>query len=372
MTPMLNSTDTNLDVSGIKFLAGSDGPCITILIPGHHPGAQEGSRRALFQDLVRTAGEQASAGLIAPLLEMARDPEFEAGGPPLAVFRSPTLTARYHLRDPRTEKLVVARHFHLFPFLESALKPQEFFVLALGRKHLRFVKYFNGDCKELALPAGVPASLEAAGGFDRPDHDLENRASAGPSVGAMRGVHFGTLSDHEAAGEYLAHFFGLVDRGLKPVLAGKPLLLMGVHEQIAAYRRVAKYGSILIPEVAGNMESVQLADIAASAADAALKHYHLCGERVLAEYREMSDRSRTLCEIHEVLGAAVQGRVHRLCVRANTEVIGPLAGVPGSRLTREDLINAAAVETLRRTGEIFVLPQDKMPVANPVAAILRY
>jgi hypothetical protein len=370
MTPTLSGTHTTLDGSAVKLLAGSRGPCITVQIPGHHPGASEGSRHALFHDFVRTAGQQAPASLVKPLEEIADGPEFLGGGPAEAIFSSPDFIARYYVAGPLDEKLVVASHFHLTPFLVSAFAPPEFFILALGRKHLRFLKHSGGDCKELELPPGVPANLEAAGAFDRPDHDLENRSAAGPSMGAMRGVHFGTMSDHEAAPEYLAHFFGLVDRGLKPVLAGKPLLLMGVHEQIAAYRRVAKYGAILIPEVDGNAEYLPLAEIGARAADAAVKHYYSLGEHVLAEWREMPDRHRTLGDLHEVLEAAAGGRVHRLCVRGGTEVIGPLVATEPAE--REDLINAAVVETLRTGGEVFVLPQDKMPVTNPVAAILRY
>ena len=55
--------------------------------------------------------------------------------------------------------------------------------------------------------------------------------------------------------------------------------------------------------------------------------------------------------------------MHQLCVRTGTE----FASRGG-----EDQINAAVVETLRNGGEVFMLPQDKMPVAHPVAAILRY
>ena len=61
--------------------------------------------------------------------------------------------------------------------------------------------------------------------------------------------------------------------------------------------------------------------------------------------------------------AAAAGRVHRLCVRIGTEIAGPGG---------EDQINAAVVETIRNGGEVFMLQQDKMPVAHPLAAILRY
>ena len=50
------------------------------------------------------------------------------------------------------------------------------------------------------------------------------------------------------------------------------------------------------------------------------------------------------------------------CARS-TEIAGPGG---------EDLVNAAVVETLRAGGEVFMLPQDKMQAAHPLAAILRY
>jgi len=75
-----------------------------------------------------------------------------------------------------------------------------------------------------------------------------------------------------------------------------------------------------------------------------------------AEYLEMPDRVWTLSDIPD-RSTAEQGSVHRLCVRTETE--------PGG-----DLINNAVVETLSTGGEVFMLPNDKMPTA--LGAILRY
>ena len=355
----------------MKFLAGCQGPCITIVVPAHHPGAQEGSRRALVHSLVRTAGEQMTRGklagqaaeLLAPLEEIAQESGVEAGGAGFAIFRSPEYTARYYLPDGPVEKLVIADHFYLTPFVADAFALHEFFVLGLSTKQLRLFRYVNGECQELPLPAAVPPSLDAAGGFDKPDHQLENRSASGPSTGTMRGVRVGTLSDREKFPEYLHHFFEIVDRGLKPTLDGKPLLLMGVHEEVVAYRRTAKHAHILTTDCLGSIDFLTLPDIAARAAEACRKQYQLVAERVLAEYLEMPDRSRTLADVPAVVRAAGEGRVHRLCVRTGTEFAGP---------DGEDLVNAAVVETLRAGGEVFMLPQDKMPAAHPLAAILRY
>ena len=153
-----------------------------------------------------------------------------------------------------------------------------------------------------------------------------------------------------------------MDRGLKATLDGKPLLLMGVHQEVVAYRRTAKHAHILMPDVLGNIDFLTTQEVAAHAADACRAHYQLLAERVFAEYLEMPDRVRTLAHVPAVLRAASEGRVHRLCVRAGAELAGP----------GEDLVNAAIAETLRAGGEVFVVPQEKMQAAHPLAAILRY
>jgi Bacterial archaeo-eukaryotic release factor family 3 len=373
-TSTLTATSGILDSHAMKFLAGCHGPCITIVVPAYHPGAQEGSRKALVHGMIRAAGEQMTSGklanraadLLAPLEEIAQESGVEAGGAGFAIFRSPEYTARYYLPDKPgktpVEKLVVADHFYLSPFVADAFAPHEFFVLGLSTKHLRLFRFINGECQEVPLPAAVPASLEAAGGFDQPDH-LLNRSPSGTSTGAKRGVQFGTLTDREAFPEYLHHFFGIVDRGLKATLDGKPLLLMGVHQEVAAYRRTAKHAHILMPDVLGNTDFLTTQEVATHATDACRAHYQLLAERVFAEYLEMPDRVRTLAHVPAVLRAASEGRVHRLCVRDGAEVAGPRGG---------DLVNAAIVETLRAGGEVFVVPQDKMQAAHPLAAILRY
>src|ERR1700690_1092001 len=103
-TSILSATSGILDGPAMKFLAGCQGPCITIVVPAHHPGAQEGSRKALVHALVRTAAEQMTRGkladkaaeLLAPLEEIAQESGIEAGGAGFAIFRSPEYTARYY------------------------------------------------------------------------------------------------------------------------------------------------------------------------------------------------------------------------------------------------------------------------------------
>lgn len=372
MTTTITPTATSgiLDAEAMKFLAGVHGPCITMVIPARHPGAQDGSRRVFMNSLIRAAREEITRAkfaaqadeLLAPLEEIARGAAVDSGGSGFVIFRSPEYLARYEAPNRAAGKVIVGDRFHLASFVKDAFVRHDFLVLGLSKKHLRLFRYVNGECSELALPAGVPLTLEAAGGFDKPEHNLENRSTAGSSTGTMRAVRFGTSTDHEAAGEHLHQFFAMVDRGLTAAFGNRPLLLLGVREEIAEYRRTARHALILNSDIPGNVDFLSTAQVAALAAQAADSDYELSAERVLAEYREMPDRRRTLADTRAVLRAANEGRVHRLCVRTGAE-----AGSPGS-----ELLNTAVVDTLRTGAEVFVVPQEKLPAAHPLAAILRY
>jgi hypothetical protein len=49
-----------------------------------------------------------------------------------------------------------------------------------------------------------------------------------------------------------------------------------------------------------------------------------------------------------------------------------LAATPSPQFTREDLLNAAAIQNLRHGGRAFVVKAPEMPVAAEVAAFLRF
>jgi hypothetical protein len=312
--------------------------------------------------------------LLARLQEAAqRNPD--GGGRGFTMFCCPEFLERYETPGRQTERLTFANRFYLKPFVEGAFAPQEFLILGLSRKHLRLVEFKWGHCRDLPLPKEVPENVEVAGAFDQPDHDLENRSAAGSFTGSMKAVRFGNSTD--ASIEYLHRFFTLVDRGLEKLRAGRPLLLMGVLEEIAAYRRATHESGIgsthILGQVPGNIEFLALDEISALASRAALAHRHAQGEKVLAEWTGKPDRTHTLSGVNVVLKAASQGRIHQLVVRADAQKIGPLPpDLDPARIKTEDLINAAIVETLRHRGEVFELPADRMSADQPLAAILRY
>src|SRR5690349_20459608 len=259
MTPTASVTYKVLGMKELMPLCASKGPCITITLSAFRPGVQS-PYRARLKAAVRLAGQelawQGAGGqiddLLAPLADLANDPEMEAGGWDIVIFRSSGILGRFAMPGTVRERVVVARYFHITPFLKHLLPQREFHILAISRKHLRLLRFTDSTCHDFPLPPGVPHNVQEAGAFDAPDHALRNRSSAGKSSGAMSAVSFGTGSEREKTHERIQQFFKLVDRGLTEMLQGLPLLLAGVDYEVAIYRRVAKYPHIMHDRLAGD------------------------------------------------------------------------------------------------------------------------
>ena len=90
---------------------------------------------------------------------------------------------------------------------------------------------------------------------------------------------------------------------------------------------------------------------------------------MLSEFREMTDRTRALSGVTKVLAAAESGRIHQVLLAEDIEV--PAQQRKGL-FNGEDLLNAIAVETIRKGGAVFTVPAQDLGDLSPVAAILRY
>ncbi len=365
---------SKLNAHALVDLAAQPGPCLTVLVPDQHPGSSEISQRVHLRTLVKAARERAPwpATFDAQMEEFAESLP-ENGRAAFAVYRAPDSVASVSVPGCAVAKSVFASHPYVMPLLEASFAAHDLFVLGLSTKHLRLLEYVDGVCHPVALPTTIPADLAAAGHFHHGSSVAQSATAAGPGHGGMGGIRFGTSGDRESTRDAMDHYCSLIDQGLRPILNGRPLLLMGVREEIAAYRRVSHCDSLIHTEVEGNADALTSAQVAKLAAKASLDEYQRLGAQVLNELKELRDRTRVAQGPRAVLQAAAEGRVHKVCVRSGTEMIGPMeAALDRANLPSEDLVNAAVVETLRHGGEVYLLPADQMPITESVSAILRY
>jgi hypothetical protein len=364
MAPVINITSKLLNIDDLKLMSQHTGPCVTISIPAYQPGTGGGTRHAHLRNLTQIAAEQLGdlnrpgvADHLQTALELlAGSLDDGHGGPGVTLFCAPGFTAAYETPGVRADAVTVGDHFDLLPLVAAARTSRRFFILGISKNRLRLFHYSDGSADELALPASVPVSFEAAGAFDEPEHTMDSHSPAGPSVGGLRGVRFASSGDQDSNPVYLRHFFWLADRGLKRMLNGEPLFLAGVREELSLYRKIAKYPHIFEAECYGNAEHSSLDQVAKHAAAGALREYRLAADRALQTLPET--RHKVAGDAGAVLRAATEGRVRQIFVAED--------GTPKAAL------NAAVVEGFRTGAEVFTYPGTELPGFGAIAAVLRY
>jgi hypothetical protein len=286
--------------------------------------------------------------------------------------------AKFDLIGPAKAELTVGGSFYIRPILSELHLPAEFYILKLSKKAVALLRCAHLRAEPVPLPKGVPATLEEALEFKPPDHDLFNRSSAGPSVGAMPGVRFSTGSGDERQHAYLMDFYKAVGRGIEEVLhnTNAPLVLAGVDEDTAFYRSINAYQHLLKQSVHGSPDNGRPQDeLLGQAYQIVREDRTEQAAAALSGARERVPPARLLTELQTILTAAVDGRVHRLYIDEAIRKPGVFQGARrGGRFDwgEEDLLNVAAIETILQGGLPFALPSNRMPEGVVAAAILRY
>jgi hypothetical protein len=369
--------------SDLKVLAGASGPCITIV--AHIPTPFEFSTR--MRNAIRAVENKLQGkriessrieSLLSPIHDLAGSVEREGvWSNAVILFRSPEVFLYFLLYRRAPEVESVEDRFQVGPLLSVVTREQRFHILALSRKHIRLFHSTKHRAEEISIEGRMPQNMEVWLSTRQPDHVLDNRAAGGPSVGSMKGVTFGTGTDREREDEYLAHFYKQVDKGVNTLLRNDTarLLLSGVEYEVPMYRRVSTFPRLFDKEVLASPDGLPDPELHKRAMDVVMQIRSEPLEKALTDFEKRRDTGRFSTDPKEVIKAAWQGRVADLFLREGAEIKGAWNEEMQEVDTdnpREDLLNAAALQTLLHGGRAFALESNDMPVPNDVAAALRF
>jgi hypothetical protein len=216
----------------------------------------------------------------------------------------------------------------------------------------------------------------------KPDHVRENRAAAGPGAGSSKGVIFGAGSDvQDDPGEYLAHYYRQIDRALNAALrdTGEPVILAGVEYERSLYQSHSTYPHLMPEGIQGAPNGLKGGEMHSRALEVLVQHHMKCVDKVIAEYNHLAGGGRATNRLKEIVAAAHDGRVVKLIVSDSMQQVGSMdelthevVGAKQEEGEEYDLLNDAAVQTVLHAGQVFVVPNRKMPNGSPLAAIFRY
>jgi hypothetical protein len=370
-------------LENLKELAAAKGPCITAIVPLPNPAESNTRIKNAIRGIQRQLAERGldpktASDLIGPIEALAEDlTNHGTWAYSLILFRSSGLFQYYLLHGRFQEAQMVQDRFQVRPLLQTLAHETRFHLLGLSRQQVRLLRCTLSKAEPVALDARVPQSLEAWMNSRKPDHVLASRSAAGPSVGKMKGVVSGMSADRERETEYLAHFFKEVDRGVIAHLRNQsgPLVLAGVDYELAIYRRVNSYRPTLEHAVSGSPDGIPDRTLHERAMKIVTSTLSEPLQNAIIEILEHAGTPHSSTDPRTIVQAAFQGRVSDLLISANAAYWGAWNHhtqevEPHNRV--EELLNAAALETVASGGHAFVLNESDMPIKAAAAAFFRF
>lgn len=372
----------------INEFAGNSNTWLTILMPTDAPGRKTLSMR--FKKALESAEEKLRQRqlttdvirrIIDPLDEFAGRLDDEAQERTLALFRSPEELRYFWLPEQCGENVVAAGNPYIRPFLKNIEGEPVFYLLALSQKDVRLLRCTGNSSEEIDVKDYFKTNINDFLGMSKPDHVLDNRITAGPSMGAGTGVLFGTNTEAEHKDEYLHQFFKQVNDGVVGLLRGQektPLVLCGVEEALALYRSINTWSNTPDEGVRGAPNGLKGGEMHARALEVLERAKEKELEDILAQHdRQAGEVAQA--GVDDLVRFAYEGRILHLFVAEQAHAPGffdegrfRARAHQTERPGDEDLINAAAVQTLVHAGRVHVLPQTRVPGNRPMACIARY
>ena len=370
LTARENATQDVVALADVKALAGAVGPSITLAMPIPNPAElAEGLKSALHsirKQLVESHTDTQTAGeLLAPLERLAAGLETtHMWANSLIAFRSPGAFRHYWMRERLKDVAVVSERFEIRPLLAALSRDQRFHLLAIGRHHVRLFRSTPHFMEEVRLAGVAPLNMEELVHSHRPDHLVEERSAAGPSVGSMQGVAFGAGSESEKEQDRFRHFLREAERGITKLLRrdAEPLILAGVEYDLAIYRQLNTYPHLLEQAVDGSPEHLMARNLHERAWEIVSQCPSEPLQKALADYRKQSGAALLVGDTGAIVKAAAEGRVAGLFLSES-------AGAAGQP---DDPLNVAALETVLHGGWAFALNPAEMPAKDSAAALLRF
>jgi hypothetical protein len=275
----------------------------------------------------------------------------------------------------------VADSFELRALLPAFQKVHDFYLLALSRNRTRLVHCTATSSEEVPFAKGTPVSLGDSRNTDKPDHMLDNRSSAGPSQGSMKGVMSGTGTELEDKPEFTYTFFCEIDKAVHAVIkdSGLPLILVGVESELAIYRKANTYPLLGETGVLGSPDGFKGGEMHARGLRALTTYVPPAMQKTLDELDKLIGTGHASVHASDIVKAAHEGRVSHLFLQSGAEYLGNFDENRGktshhvaSGEQRHDLMEDAVRQTVLHGGQITLLTGKQMPNGVPVCAVFRY
>jgi hypothetical protein len=369
-----------------NLMEGGGEPAVSLFMPTHASVDYPEEDRIRFKNLMAKAENLLQSKNVDPesMLEsgwrLHEDIQFwrhQAHG--LALFLAPDFMRFYRLPMDVPEMVSVNNRFHVKPLIPLCTRDARYYILALSQGDVRLLQYLRSTIQE--RKPDVPSNIEEALSHDDPEKQIQFHTGAQGHGGERRAMLHGqgALPDNEK--RRIESYFRQVDAGVSKMLAGDaaPLILAGQEHLLPIYRKVNSYPRLLKEAIVCDPEQMTSGELQEEAQALVEPYFERETRAALDNFNRLNGTGMTAKGLEETLQAARHGRVESLFLPMDEHVWGRFDPESGKvevheqqTPDNEELLNLAAVKTLASSGEVFGLETSRMPVNEPVVAVLRY
>ena len=349
------------------LISYSDGPCVSLYLPGYHSESPRLQDPILLENLLNNAshglqvtGQSANDidVLLRPVRQLLENGDFwQHRNDGLAVFVAANLCRTFRVQQKLPELTVVGERFHVKPLLAAFTGNSHFYMLALSLSCPRLFRGSEESLIELEA-TGMPAGM-----FQPPGKR--------PLQGAAAGDHKQALMD----------YFRRIDEALHTRFLNDPapVILLCLDAHYPLYCKANSNPALLPAWISGNPDSMTVPDLHKQALAIAVAHFSDAQKAACDQYLALWHTQRASNELSEVLPAALHGRIASLLVAVGVQAWGHLDATTNQAVVSEtrkdgdeDLLNLAAIHTYLTGGTVHVVMPGEVPGGGAAAAVFRY
>lgn len=367
------------------------GLCVSIYMPTAQLGSETQQNSVHFKNLIR----QAEANLekyelrptdpgqfLQPAIDLDEDEFWQDQNAGLALFISEGFFRFYRVPIEMIELVVVSDRFHLKPLIPLLGGDHRFYILTLGQRDVRLLEGNRyGMTREVEIE-GLSKSMDEALQYDETAKDEQRRMGGGAGRAALQaGSYHGQGADRENVKEDLLQYFQLVDKALHDFFRNRraPLVLAGVNYLLPIYHEANTYNFIVEEGIQHNTKQQTAQELHAEAWAIVEPLFKADQQKAIDYYHESLAAGKGSNNLDEVIQGAFYGRVEQLFVPVGVQKWGhfdpdsmELEMHNDAQSGDEDLLNAAAIQTIFHGGTVYAVEPEKVPDDTPVAAVFRY
>lgn len=361
--------------------------CISIYLPTHKMGEEVQQDPIRLKNLLAEAKEklkerEVSEQKIEELLKEPRElldkPLFwQHNDRGLALFISEEDFEYYRIPHTFKERVMIGDHFLITPLVPMISLEGTFCVLALSQKNMRLLRCTRNTVDEIELEE-APESLEEFLKYDVNEDHLQHHSGQGANAQAIFHGHGGA---RETDTEETINYLKAVESEVTSIMRKRndPLVLAGIDEAMAVYKKVNHYNRLMDETVSGNPDPKSPEEIRDAGWKIIESYFLRDMYKDIERFGDLSGSDKQSDNLTQIVEAAYYGKIESLFVPIGEHSWGwfdqerdTVHHSAEPKNGEHDLINMAAIKTLTQSGNVYALNKEDMPNGTSIAAIFRY